>query len=293
MLRRIASLAVLVFLLCTMAPAYAQTTPRRSPGVLLERVETRGEVKTSTFYQVDVQGRVGFVSQAMQKQLKLVQTVNAKMIALEEGIIRKYFSAPGNTAPVATPNNIPIPTVTPIFTSTPVPPTSTIPTDLAITPLGLRPKHNQFLASVQIVMPDSATNSLILFDRVTRTLTLLPWLGKSPDWSPDGRYLAGTQLTTTKAGDPRFDVVVYDVDLAQTAVITETQMGSSCNPQWSEEGNWIAYDLVDARFQSYIDCFPGRGVVAQTWPDRENYVVLTSKLPEGVHLVAWIAQKTP
>lgn len=162
--------------------------------------------------------------------------------------------------------------------------------DVEYTSLAIRPNTRDRLLRLRAITLDGAKNALILIDQAGK-INSLPWMGVSPRFSPDGNFLAGTQLVNDHEGVPRFEIALYEIKTGKLRSLTDDLKDSACDPQWSPDGKWIAYDLVSPTYQAYVDCFWGRGVAAERFPDGDDWMLLSSALPkeiqDSVHLVGW------
>lgn len=93
----------------------------------------------------------------------------------------------------------------------------------------------------------------------------------------------GSRLSTLADGRPIYEMWLSDLQTGQ-----ERWIAYACNPQFSPDGSWVAYDLHDnAQWQSYIDCY-ANGQVEAYHLDRETRHMLSAELTEAVQLVGWI-----
>lgn len=113
-----------------------------------------------------------------------------------------------------------------------------------------RPQHpNQFLYRVRLQDIEGAEfNQLNLYDLVSNTSSLMPYFGKSPVWSPDGQILVGARFNS--------DTQLYELISKNLVTGETTYVDNGCNPQFSLDGLWLAYDThISSQHQNYTDCF--------------------------------------
>lgn len=70
----------------------------------------------------------------------------------------------------------------------------------------------------------------------TNQRRVLPYLLQTPEWSPDGKWIAfskGAQICIMPFDGQHFDT---------TAIVQLTMQGSNFFPAWSPDGEWITYD---------------------------------------------------
>lgn len=150
--------------------------------------------------------------------------------------------------------------------------------------LSVRPDHPSFLFRARL--RDAAGNDfngLYLYDFQTGETHTMPFFGKNPVWSPDGVFLAGSRLTQRNSQPPIYELWVSHVETG-----AENFIANGCNPQYSPDGAWLAYDLHESsQWQGYTDCF-ANGQVAAIRLDTGETLLLSKGLEKFVTLVGWI-----
>src|SRR5690606_30587498 len=101
--------------------------------------------------------------------------------------------------------------------------------------IAARPAHEEFLFRARLLDGEQTEyNELYLYSFTDHSIIPMPYFGKSPAWSPDGMDLVGSRMDK-EAGLYMLWRVSLSDDQAQP-------IGPGCNPQWSPDGLWIAYD---------------------------------------------------
>jgi dipeptidyl aminopeptidase/acylaminoacyl peptidase len=80
-----------------------------------------------------------------------------------------------------------------------------------------------------------------------RQLTTQPGSDASPAWSPDGRWIA--YVTTTDVDAMWYateHLAVVSASGGEPRVLTEALDRNAASPRWSEDGDWIWFDLEDS-----------------------------------------------
>lgn len=138
----------------------------------------------------------------------------------------------------------------------------------------------QFLYRVRVRdMEGHDTNQLYLYDLAAQTNTPMPYFGKSPVWSPDGLRLVGA----------RFNEETRLYELWQEDITTHetTQLANGCNPQFSPDGRWLAYDAhTSSQNLNYTDCFANGEINLMHMPTRQRYL-LTEQIGGYAQIIAW------
>ena len=144
-----------------------------------------------------------------------------------------------------------------------------------------RPKHPGFLFRTRIRDARGTDRNALFYHDMTRAQPM-PFFGKDPVWSPDGLSLAGSRLRNLDDGTPRYRLWLVEVISGD-----ETYLADGCNPQFSPDGAWLAYDLHEnATWQSYTDCFAS-GQVEALNIHTDARVLLSDGLSEFVTLIGW------
>jgi hypothetical protein len=127
-------------------------------------------------------------------------------------------------------------------------------------------------------------NRLYLHDFTSGENIEMPYFGKDPVWSPDGLALAGSRLEADAQVPP-----LYELWIAWLGSGKELRVGYACNPQWSSDGEWLAYDLHDNSYwQGYTDCY-ANGEVEAYHLANEARISLSENIDGFVTLVSWEA----
>ena len=128
-------------------------------------------------------------------------------------------------------------------------------------------------------------NALYLYDLATGVSIAIPYFGKKPVWSPDGIALAGSRLHQAEA-----EPLLYHLWISNLETGIEQEIAPACNPQWSPDGAWLAYDHHDNPFwQNYMDCF-ANGQVAAVNLETGEKVLLSANLSGAAQLIGWLAE---
>lgn len=143
---------------------------------------------------------------------------------------------------------------------------------------------SEFLYRVRVQsLAGDDLNHLYLHDLETSTDVEMPFFGKDPVWSPDGQQLIGGRLNEN---EPRL-YIMWRVDLISES---EQIIGAGCNPQFSPDGRYLAYDgHVNARRQHYVDCFVNGEVYLFDFETGRSRL-LTETLHKQVRLMAWVGE---
>ncbi len=122
-------------------------------------------------------------------------------------------------------------------------------------------------------------NALYLYDFESHQK--MPFFGKNPVWSPEGESLAGSRLSESQP--PIYELWTVNIKTGEARFIA-----NGCNPQYSPDGLWLAYDLHDnSQWQGYTDCFASGQVEAVNLQTGEK-VLLSAGLEKFVTLVGWV-----
>jgi Tol biopolymer transport system component len=98
------------------------------------------------------------------------------------------------------------------------------------------------LGELWIVRPDGSGQ---------RRLTDMSDRGRSAAWSPDGRSLAWSTFAPQGDGDPKSDIIVFDVATGTHARLPGGSGLSRGNPAWSPRGDRVAYTESGANADPY------------------------------------------
>ena len=144
-----------------------------------------------------------------------------------------------------------------------------------------RPLHpTQFLYRMRVHdIEGNGTNQLYLYDLAAQTTTAIPYFGKSPVWSPDGLSLVGA----------RFNEETRLYELWQEDITTHeaTYLDNGCNPQFSLDGVWLAYDAhTSSQNLNYTDCFANGEINLMHMPTQQHYW-LTEQIGGYAQIIAW------
>ena len=149
--------------------------------------------------------------------------------------------------------------------------------------IALRPGYAGFLYRARLRDSTGTDfNKLFFYDFAAQNSIEMPFFGTDPVWSPDGMQLAGSRLGENEVGLPLYSLWVVDLRNG-----SELEIAPGCNPQWSPEGAWLAYDVhVDARWQGYIDCFASGDVEGIHLQNGER-ILFSDSLSGFVTLIGW------
>lgn len=127
-------------------------------------------------------------------------------------------------------------------------------------------------------------NALFVYDPASDTPIPMPFFGKTPVWSPDGNQLVGSRLDDhDSAGYPLYSLWISDLVTGQ-----EQQLSHGCNPQWSPDGEWIAYEGHDSsQWQNYTDCFSNGQVMLLNVETLDINPVVIPEAIGALELIGW------
>jgi hypothetical protein len=126
-------------------------------------------------------------------------------------------------------------------------------------------------------------NALYFYALAAQQSLEMPFFGKNPVWSPEGTHLVGSRLKISERQPPQ-----YELWMVTLASGEEVLIGMGCDPQWSADGRWLAYNgHSDAQWQGYTDCFANGQVIGYSLLAHEN-VFLTANLERYFRLVGWL-----
>jgi hypothetical protein len=141
---------------------------------------------------------------------------------------------------------------------------------------------SEFLYRVRLLdFSGIESNTLYLHNIETGIDIEMPFFGKDPVWSTDGQQLVGARLNDDNP--PLYEL--WQVDLTNGRELT---IGPGCNPQFSPDGLFLAYDGHDnSQWQSYTDCL-ANGEVYLFEFDVGQSRLLTEDLDDLVQLKSWV-----
>jgi hypothetical protein len=144
-----------------------------------------------------------------------------------------------------------------------------------------RPGHESFLYRARLRDGQGEDhNGVFLYDPATDDSLAMPFFGKAPVWSPDGMRLAGSRLDER---DGLYHLWISDLETGH-----ETPLATGCNPQWSPDGVWLAYEGHDSsQWQNYTDCFSNGQVVAINVVTAQVIPIAVPMAQGSVRLVMW------
>jgi len=126
-------------------------------------------------------------------------------------------------------------------------------------------------------------NALYFYDFTQDKSQEMPFFGKDPIWSPDGKKLAGNRFEQAPDQAPLYVIWIVDLESGE-----EIQIAPGCNPQFSPDGIWLAYDGHNNPFwQNYTDCFINGQVEAVNLLTGEK-IMLSDGLGNYVRLLGWL-----
>ncbi|MBZ0304694.1 MAG: hypothetical protein K8I82_01380, partial [Anaerolineae bacterium] len=148
--------------------------------------------------------------------------------------------------------------------------------------IAVRPSHMAFLYRARLRDATGQDfNTLYLYDFERHQE--MPFFGKNPVWSPDGESLAGSRLSESLI----YELWTVNLQTEETGFIA-----NGCNPQYSPDGLWLAYDLHDnSQWQGYTDCFASGQVEAMNLETGEK-VLLSAGLKKFVTLISWVTHNS-
>jgi hypothetical protein len=151
--------------------------------------------------------------------------------------------------------------------------------------IGWRPvSDSEFLYRVRVQsLAGDDINRLYLHDIETNTDVEMPFFGKNPVWTPDGQQLIGGRLDDDEP--PLYELWRVDI----TTEI-ETLIGPGCNPQFSPDKRFLAYDGHDnAQRHHYVDCFVNGEVYLFDFETGQS-TLLTEAIHKRVRLMGWVGK---
>lgn len=126
-------------------------------------------------------------------------------------------------------------------------------------------------------------NALYFYDFTRVNSQEMPFFGKDPIWSLDGKRLAGSRFEQLPDQAPLYMIWMVDLESGE-----EIQIAPGCNPQFSPDGVWLAYDGHNNPFwQTYTDCFINGQVEAINLLTGEK-ILLSDGLGNYVRLLGWL-----
>jgi len=101
-------------------------------------------------------------------------------------------------------------------------------------------------------------------------------------WSPDGKKIAfGHRPDPLINSGPKSDISILDVESGKITPLV-TQPGSDGDPQWSPDGQWIAFSTAMGDDRYYVN-----GKIAKIAAGGGPITVLTSTFDENPYLLKW------
>lgn len=147
-----------------------------------------------------------------------------------------------------------------------------------------RPDHpGQFL--MRLRTRDAAGtdhNQLAIYDLTTNTTLESPYFGKDPIWSADGTTLSGARFDNS-LNPPLYILQSENLVTGEVATI-----GAGCNPQWSLDGELLAFDgHVDSHWTTYTDCFASGEVTIYNSETGQSFSV-TQDFDGYLQFLGWL-----
>jgi hypothetical protein len=147
--------------------------------------------------------------------------------------------------------------------------------------IATRPQHEGFLYRARVRDGEGIDHNALFWHDLTDSHPM-PFFGKDPVWSPDGNSLAGSRFNDETA--------LYELWIINVVSGEERFIANACNPQFSPDGAWLAYDLHEnAIWTAYTDCFASGQVEALNISTGER-VLLSDGLPDFVTLIGWLPE---
>jgi len=150
--------------------------------------------------------------------------------------------------------------------------------------LSWRPVYGGFLYRARL--RDAAGfdhNALYLWDAETETSSLAPYFGLTPAWSPDGEILVGGRLEENPPTAP-----LYRLWWSNLSTNEEKPLAYGCNPFFSFDGAWLAYDGHEAtQIEGYTRCLSSGRVFIRRMAD-DTSLELGAELGGYLNVVGWL-----
>jgi hypothetical protein len=147
--------------------------------------------------------------------------------------------------------------------------------------IAARPDHEGFLFRARVRDATGSDHNALFWHDLTVSHPM-PFFGKDPVWSSDGDSLAGSTFDDDSS---LYELWVFDLTSG-----AESFIANACNPQWSPDTAWLAYDLhQDAAWQGYTDCY-ANGQVEAVNLVTGGRVSLSEGLQGFVTLIAWLPE---
>jgi hypothetical protein len=144
--------------------------------------------------------------------------------------------------------------------------------------VAMRPGHDGFLYRARVRDGEGIDHNALFWHDLSDSHPM-PFFGKDPVWSPDGNSLAGSRFND--------ETTLYELWMIDVISGEARFIANACNPQFSPDGAWLAYDLHEnAIWTAYTDCYASGQVEALNISSGER-VLLSDGLPDFVTLIGW------